>query len=80
MGDVKRAVYCPAGCGSTSFRASRRGVIAEDFTIDEETGEVVPESKIAEAGGHLWLNCSECGRSWRSTRDIDLARFVESNR
>jgi hypothetical protein len=72
------AVRCPTGCGSRSFRAARHGVIVEDFTIDEY-GDIVTEAALAEAGGRLMLTCSECGHSWRSRRDLQLAYFIEAS-
>jgi hypothetical protein len=70
-------IYCPTGCGSTSFRATRRGVIVQDFTVDDD-GTVDAEPALAEAGGYLHLVCTECGHHWQSNRDLDLARFIEA--
>jgi hypothetical protein len=73
---MRRAVYCPTGCGSRSFSAVRQAAIAEYFEIDEDTGEIVSDGKTAEGGGHLTLRC-ECGHAWRSRRDLNLALFLE---
>jgi hypothetical protein len=76
---MKREVYCPSGCGSSEFSALRRGAISQEFRIDEETGEVVPGRKLAEASGPLVLICTDCGRTWKSKRPLDLAMFVEES-
>jgi len=74
---MRAAVTCPKGCGSTSFRAQRRGGIVEEFMIAPETGEIINRSAMAEAVGPLQLACTECGHSWRTSRDLDLALIVE---
>ena len=71
------AVYCPTGCGSKRYRAVRRGTLIEDFTIDEETGEVQSGEQMAEAGGVLTLICDGCGHTWKSKRDLDVALFIQ---
>ena len=71
-------IYCPSGCGSTTFRASRKGILVEDIEVDAETGHIRTTGKLAEGGGHLYLAC-ECGRSWRTSRALDLARFLEES-
>jgi hypothetical protein len=70
-------VYCPAGCDSTTFQARRLGVILQEFTVDED-GAIEPEPAMAEAGGALYLTCSECGRAWKSRRDLQLAYYLEA--
>lgn len=74
-----RPITCPARCGSMSFRAIRRGAVTEEFTVDSETGEIIPGDRMAEAGGRIDISCTECGRHWRSRRDdvSGLARYVE---
>jgi hypothetical protein len=76
---MRAAVTCPKGCGSTSFRAQRRGGIVEEFMIDEGTGQIINRWAMAEAGGPLQLSCTECGHSWRTARDLDLALIVEQD-
>jgi hypothetical protein len=70
-----RRITCPARCGSSTFSAVRRGALVEDFTVRDD-GTPVTTSTMAEGGGPLTLRC-ECGRTWRTSRDLDLALFVE---
>ena len=77
---MRRAVTCPKGCGSYNFSAVRRAAIAEDFHVDEETGEIVTRTVIAEGGGPLTLRCDDCGHAWRTSRDLNLALYAEERR
>jgi uncharacterized Zn finger protein len=62
---TRQAVTCPAGCGSTSFRTSRKAVIVETIVVDTYGG-VGREDLVAEGGGPLRISCENCGRSWTS--------------
>lgn len=74
----ERKIICPGGCGSTSFRAVRRGALVEEFTVEDD-GRIVRGDKLAEGDGKVSLVCSDCGRGWVSKRESvsDMALFLE---
>lgn len=72
-----RAVTCPTGCGSESFRAvSSRAAIVVDFVVNDD-GSITTDPGFAEGSGPLWLTCNECGHHWRTVRDLPITLYVE---
>jgi len=73
-----RRLYCPTSCGSLTFRVIRRGVLVQDVSIDEETGEMIMGEALAEAGGFASVSC-ECGHYWKTKSQAveGIAEFME---